>query len=84
MSEGHRHRHVRMRRDSLTLLTLRAATLAGTRDRQRAERSRFVWQPLGGGAWRLSLLGFLHGLVGLTTIIHDDEDDGADEEKGGR
>lgn len=71
MTAGHRHRYLHVAPDGLVYRFLRGTTIARTRDWQRAERSRFVYGPDGHGGYRLSLLGFLHGLCGLTLAVPD-------------
>jgi hypothetical protein len=59
-----------VRRDGLVYNALRKPTLAHTSSLPYAERSRLVWSPDSKrGGYRLSLLGLLHGLVGLTLEV---------------
>lgn len=70
MTAGHRHRVVHVKRDGLVRWLLQRPTLAvvGT---AKADRSRLAWGPTDDpNRWRLSPLGLLHGLTGLT-IEHD-------------
>lgn len=76
MTAGHKHRVVRVKRGSrlhrvLTRPTLRVATT------DRADRSRFVYGPVAGQhgvpfLWRLSPLGVLHAMFGLTLDVRDE------------
>lgn len=71
MTAGHRHRVVAVRRHSLIHRALTRPTLAvvGTR---RADRSRFVYAATARpDRWRLSPLGLLHPLTGLTLHPQD-------------
>jgi hypothetical protein len=58
-------------RDRLPYRLLVNTTIYRTRDRARAERSRFAYKPGPDGWFHLSLLGFLHGAVGLTLWVED-------------
>lgn len=68
MSAGHKHRIVTVRRDGRLHRALTGVTVRRTTDRAHAERSRFVYAETPGG-YRMSLLGFLHGLCGLTIAV---------------
>lgn len=76
MTDGHRHRHVRLPRHG-ALLHLLQTPLARTADEHRADTSRWAWgadrEPLGGDGpvryttvYTLTPLGILHTLTGLT------------------
>lgn len=74
MTAGHTHRNVGyLRRDGLALRLLRV-TVWRSRNMEAVDRSRFPYtgappddmEPDERGYWRLTLLGFLHGLTGLT------------------
>lgn len=77
MTDGHRHRHLRLAPDSLLRRLLRGVTVHRSDDLPQVEASRFVYRPDpdANGRYVLSLLGWLHGLVGLT-LIHEEDDDG--------
>lgn len=68
--DRHRHRVVRLQRDGRLLRALEV-TVHTTDDRQRAERSRFTYRPGAGLRYRMTLLGFLHGLTGLTIDVKE-------------
>ena len=69
MTEGHKHRTIRVRNNGLLRKALTRPTLAYT-DTATAERSRFAWGPTRcPDVWRLSPLGLLHGLTGLTLWV---------------
>lgn len=69
---------IRVRRGGPAMRVLQGVTVHRTTDKERAERSLFAYAPAGGrytaanGRYRLSLLGFLHGLIGLTLWVEDD------------
>lgn len=72
MSAGHNHRTITVRRDGIVHRVLHRTTLSRTIRLDRAEASRFVYAPTVDGHYRLSLLGFLHGLCGLTLDVRDE------------
>lgn len=69
MTAGHRHRIVRLKRDGLLWRALTRPTLHVT-DARRAQRSRFVYGKVSTelNTYRLSPLGVLHGLIGLSLV----------------
>lgn len=75
----HKHRYLRVRRDGRVHRTLKM-TVHTTCDREQAESSRYAYRlveytPPGWDfvayEYVLSLLGLLHGLVGLTVVFDD-------------
>ena len=72
MTAGHKHRTVHVRRNGLAQRVLQGTTLWRTDDLSAAERSRLIYSPDSRGGYRLSLLGFLHGLTGLTIDVDDE------------
>lgn len=79
-SREHKHRYVKVREDGLALRLLRAVVYT-TCDREQAEKSKFAYslrtyEPEGWDfvafEYVLTLLGLLHGLVGLTVEYDDD------------
>lgn len=72
MSEGHVHWHVTVRENSPFVRLLRSATVWRTHDAWKAKHSRYVYTPEGERAtFRMSLLGWLHGLTGLTLEVEE-------------
>lgn len=67
MTDGHRHHTITV--GSPTLLRILTWPLATTRDRSRAEDSRWTWRDAGTGVYTLSPLGILHTLTGLTVRV---------------
>ncbi|WP_418059941.1 hypothetical protein [Pimelobacter simplex] len=66
MTDGHRHHIVRVQHGGFIHRALTRPTLAVV-GVERADRSRFAYGPTSNPErWRLSPLGFLHGLTGLT------------------
>lgn len=88
MSAGHRHRTVKVRRGGRVHRWLTEPTLGYACERQ-AEASRYIWGPVSDslgvipGLYRLSPLGLLHGLVGLTLWVQPEESAGTREAEGG-
>lgn len=75
MTRGHgrkRHRHwsIRLHRNSRVLRVL-LVTIYTTSDRDKAERSPFVYRPGFGHRYRVTLLGVLHGLTGLQIDVKE-------------
>lgn len=68
--DSHRHWNVRMRRDGLLLRAL-SIKIRSTDDRAKAERSPFVYRLGRGCRYQMTLLGFLHGLTGLTIDVKE-------------
>jgi hypothetical protein len=67
MTAGHTHRIVKVRRGGLAHRLLTRRTLWVSGNLERVDRSRFVYGPTDDpDRWRLSPLGLLHGLTGLT------------------
>jgi hypothetical protein len=77
MTDGHRHRVLKIRRyDARWVLFLRKKRWFST-DLVKVEKSRFAWVPYyyaHGTVYGLSLLGILHGLFGLTLYWEEVED----------
>lgn len=74
MTAGHRHRTVRVKRDGWLDRALRIPTLWHSTNYDWIDRSRLVFGPCDdvGYCWRLSPLGLLHGLIGLTLEVRDE------------
>lgn len=74
MTDGHRHRHVRL---PLPLVRLLTRPVFSTTDPARAVDSRFAWtlrpHEHEKNEFTLSTLGILHGLTGLTLKIKDEK-----------
>lgn len=77
MTAGHRHRVLHLKPHGV-LLYLLQTPLTRSADYERVRQSRFTWGPEGAEryagdgpvrvaqVWRLTPLGVLHGLIGLT------------------
>ena len=68
MTAGHKHHVIKVRRNGRVQRVLQGITLWRTKSLATAERSRFVYTDSRGG-YRMSLLGFLHGLTGLVIEV---------------
>lgn len=53
------------------MLRVLLVTIYTTSDRYKAERSPFVYRPGPGHRYRVTLLGVLHGLVGITVDVKE-------------
>lgn len=83
MTAGHKHRHLLVKRNGLVRRVL-TATVLTTTDTEWVDRSRLVFGPVEDTrreprpprpeTYRLSLLGLLHGLFGLTLVIKPEEE----------
>lgn len=77
MTTGHTHRVIHCKRGGLVHRLLTGPTIAVT-NTERATHSPLVWGPIGNPRdseaerWRLSPLGLLHALTGLTLEVHND------------
>lgn len=72
MTDNHKHRTIKVKRGGLVERLLRKPTLLTSSNFERVDRSRMVWGPvypelgMHSPAWRLTPLGLLHGVFGLT------------------
>lgn len=90
MTAGHKHREVHVKRDGLAHRWLTVPSLVVTRNLDWVDRSRLVFGPMrcpggcheSGVYWRLSPLGVLHGLTGLTLVPETKEE--RDDRRGRR
>lgn len=73
MTTGHKHRTIKVTRNSLLYRVLSKPTLLHDTDLDRLDASRFVFGPCPkhDDCYRLSPLGLLHGLTGLTLEMRD-------------
>lgn len=76
MSDGHRHRHVTVKRDGLVVRVLRGIIVHRSANIEHVENSRLIYrgEPDSKGRYPLSLLGLLHGATGLTLDVHTPEE----------
>lgn len=70
MSSGHRHRTIRLHRDS-RLLRVLLVTVYTTSDRDKAHRSPFMYRMGMGMRYRMTLLGVLHRYLGVTVDVKE-------------
>lgn len=71
MTDGHKHRTLNVKPNGVVRRILTRPTLHLSDDIERVDRSRFVYGPVEGepGLYRLSPLGVLHGLFGVTLAL---------------
>lgn len=81
MTSGHKHRLLKVKRGGRLRRWLTKPTLLVSRNEEWVDRSRLVFGPVEGeeGAWRISPLGLLHGLTGLTLNVIDPEETSDDD-----
>lgn len=75
MTDGHKHRYLYVKKYG-PLWRLLRKPIYYTEDDKKAEKSPFVYtdDPHVGGLYYMSLLGFLHGLFGVT-LMYDESDE---------
>lgn len=80
MTAGHKHWVIlKVHPDSRVLRVLQSVTVWRSRDVVAVDRSRFPYtgktpdsiEPGAHGYWRLSLLGFIHGLTGAVVEVRE-------------
>lgn len=71
----HKHRYLYVKKNGPMMRLLRKP-IYYTEDDEKADKSPFVYtdDPYIGGLYYMSLLGFLHGLFGVT-IVYDEPDE---------
>ena len=70
MTAGHKHRVITVRRGGIAQRLLQRVVVWRTASEERADRSRFVYSDCPwNGYYRMTLLGFLHPLTGLTLRV---------------